>query len=98
MAETENKNPPPANTPPPAQSLDGDSLDAPGPDTKPTAATGVGEPKEAPAKSGGGRSFNIYFIFFIVVVIAAIGSIVFAVQSAQKASKSNAKKTQSLTS
>jgi cytoskeletal protein CcmA (bactofilin family) len=99
MAETENKNQPPANAAPPAQSLDGDSLDAPAPDDKAAPSSGVGQPKQGPEKPGGtGRGFNIYFIFFILVVLAAVGSIVFAVQSAQKASKSNAKKTQSLTS
>src|SRR5213082_3101111 len=99
MAETENKNPPPANAAPPAQSLDGDSLDAPGPQDKPGATTGVGQPKQGAEKpGGGGRAFNIYFIFFIVVVLAAIGSIVFAVKSAQKSTKTNSQKAQSLTS
>src|SRR5947208_613571 len=98
MAETDNKTQPPASAAPPAQNIGGDSLDAPGPDSKDAPGSGVGEPKQGPAKPEGGRSINIYFIFFIVVVLAAIGSIVFAVQSAQKSSKSNTKKTQSLTS
>jgi hypothetical protein len=48
MAETENKNTPPANAVPAAQNLDGDSLDAPGPDNKAAPSSGVGEPKQGP--------------------------------------------------
>jgi cytoskeletal protein CcmA (bactofilin family) len=102
MAETENKNTPPANAAPPAASTEGESLDMPGPDNKGSSSgTGVGQPKQTPTKGdkgSGGRSFNIYFIFFIVVILAAIGSIIFAVKSAQNSSKDNAKKTASLTS
>lgn len=80
-------------TPPKAESkvvAEDESLDSPAGDTAPAptegAASGVGDPKEAPAAAKGGlrSSFNIYYVFFVLIVLIAVGGIIFAVKSSTK--------------
>jgi len=79
------------------ESLDSPSSGASEP-TPDKAASGVGEPKQAPADSKGGlkNSLNIYYIIFVVIVLIAVGGIIYAVKSSKQAAKTQT--TSSLTS